>query len=247
MEGIQGVIDVHSHILPGIDDGARDWEQSCEMLDIAWKQGIRTIIATPHFMPRGKNPEVSVIKEAAEKLQEYAKRKGYDMQILTGNEIYYHDEVPELLEKGRILTMADSSYVLVEFSPMDDYRYIRNSLATLQAEGYSPIIAHVERYANLCKKPFDRIQELRDMGVLIQVNASTIERKMGWKMQLLVMSMIKKKLVDLIGTDAHSSGSRSPQIEKCCSILEKKCSEKYLNKLLYRNAEKYILQDTPLI
>ena len=247
MEGIQGVIDIHSHILPGIDDGARDWNMSCEMLDIAWKQGIRKIIATPHFMPGGKNSDVSVIREAAEKLQSYADRKSYDMQIYTGNEIYYHDEVPELLEAGRILTMADSSYVLVEFAPLDDYRYIRNSLAKLQAEGYSPIIAHVERYESVCKKPFDRIKELREMGVMIQVNASTIERKMGWKLQMMMISMLKKQLIDLIGTDAHSSGGRSPRIEKCCDIIRKKCSEKYANKLLYRNAEKYILQDNPLI
>jgi len=144
---------------------------SCEMLDIAWKQGIRKIIATPHYMPGDRNPEVSAIKEAAEKLQAYAERKSYDMQIYTGNEIYYHDEVPELLEAGRILTLADSSYVLVEFSPMEDYKYIRNNLARLQSEGYSPIIAHVERYANIVKKGTERIQELKEMGSKVYVGA----------------------------------------------------------------------------
>lgn len=247
MEDTQGIIDIHSHILPGLDDGAKDWNMSCEMLDIAWKQGIRKIIATPHYMPGDRNPDVSVIKEAAEKLQNYANRKSYDMQIYTGNEIYYHDEVPELLEAGKILTMANSSYVLVEFSPMEDYRYIRNNMARLQSEGYSPIIAHVERYANIVKKGTERIQELKEMGVMIQVNASTLEGKMGLKMQLMAMSLLKKQLIHLIGTDAHSSGGRAPKLEKCRNIIEKKCSEKYANKLLYRNAEKYILQDNPLI
>lgn len=231
------VADIHSHILPGMDDGAKDWEQSYSMLDIAWKQGIRKIIATPHFMPEHRAPQIQKISEAAERLQDYADEQGYGIEICVGNEIYYHEEVPELLEQGRILTLAGSDYVLVEFSPMDDFRYIRNSLAEIQAAGYSPVIAHAERYANLCKKPFDRVKELKDMGVLIQINASTVEGKMGRKLKKAVLSLCKEELVDFIGTDAHSDRSRAPYIEKCVHILRKKCSEEYLERILYKNAD----------
>lgn len=236
-------MDVHCHILPGIDDGARDWEQSCRMLDIAWQQGVHTVIATPHYMPGRRNAAPETVRRLAEKLQDYVQRKGYQMEIYTGNEIYYHDDAAELLNEGKILTMADSDCVLVEFSPMEDFRYIRNALADLQAEGYIPMLAHVERYASVCKKPFDRIEELRDMGVLIQVNAATVERKMGWKMQRLVTAMLKRRLVDFIGTDAHSAGHRAPVLEKCRKILYRKCSAGYVDDLLYGNAEKYIFQN----
>lgn len=242
VEGNQNIIDIHSHILPGLDDGAKDWEQSCHMLSIAWEQGIRKIIATPHFMPEQRGPASQTVAECANRLQAYADELGYGMEIYTGSEIYYHEEVPELLENGSILTLADSSYVLVEFSPMDDFRYIRNSLNEIQTMGFDPIIAHVERYENVFKKPFGKIKELKDMGCRIQVNASTVEGKMGRKIQKGVITLCKLGLVDFIGTDAHSAGNRAPCISKCSTILYKKCPKDYVDRLLFKNAEELILK-----
>lgn len=238
---MKNVADIHTHILPAIDDGAKDWEQSYEMLDIAYGQGIKTIIATPHYMPGSRKGKAQRIIAGVEVLQAYSDKQGYDISIFPGNEIYYHDEVPELLEEGEILTLAGSEYVLVEFSPMDDARYIRNALANIQSAGYTPVIAHVERYESLCKKPFDRIDELRQMGILIQVNASTIEGRMGRKIQGNVMKLLKLGLVDFIGTDAHSSGTRSPMVQKAVAILNKKLPKEYVDKILFANVQHTIL------
>lgn len=237
----QNVIDIHSHILPALDDGAKNWEQTEEMLSIAYGQGIRTIIATPHYMPDCEEGNAERILERVDKLREYVCKQGLDMEIYAGNEVYYHAEVPDLLEAGEILTLAGSSYVLVEFSPMDDARYIRNALLDIQSAGYDPIIAHVERYENLCKKPFDKLEELCKAGILIQVNMSTIAGRMGKKMQHTVLKLLKKQMVDFLGTDAHSSGSRSPKTEECIAILQKKLPKDYVDKLLYTNAKKIIL------
>lgn len=236
------IIDVHSHILPGLDDGAKNLEQSKKMLDIAAEQNIHKIIATPHFMPEHKNPSKEKVLEKLTKLQEYSDRQGYGITLLPGQEIYYHEEVPDLLEEGKIITLANSDYVLVEFSPMDDFRYIRNSLAQIQNVGFKPIIAHVERYENICRKPFNKLKELRDMGVMIQVNMASVEGKMGKKLQKSVLSMMKKQYVDLLGTDAHSDGSRAPYTCNCKAILCRKCPADYIEKLFYKNAEK-IIQD----
>ena len=240
-EYINRIVDVHSHILPGIDDGSRSMEQSKAMLDIAWEQGICTIIATPHHMPEAKNASPETIAEKVVQLQAYADERHYDMEILTGNEIYYNADVPEKLEEGKICTLNDSTYVLVEFSPMDDARYIRNSLSELQNMGYDPIIAHVERYMSLHQGAFEKIQELRDMGILIQVNAASVTGGFGKPTKALVEKLLKKQLVDLIGTDAHSDRSRAPKMLECAQILQKKCDADYVEKLLYRNAEKYLL------
>lgn len=237
------VTDIHTHILPALDDGAKDWEQSYAMLDIAYEQGINVIIATPHYMPGSRKGKAQHIMASVGRLQEYSDSRGYDISIFPGNEIYYHDEVPELLEEGEILTLAGSEYVLVEFSPMDDARYIRNALANIQSAGYIPVIAHVERYESLCKKPFDRIAELRQMGILIQVNASTIEGRMGRKVQGNVMKLFKLGLVDFIGTDAHSSGSRSPMVQKAVAILNKKLPKEYVDKILFATAQNTILNN----
>ncbi len=240
-EYINRIVDIHCHILSGVDDGSKSMEQSKAMLDIAWKQGIHTIIATPHHMPETKNASPETIAGKVARLQEYVNEQHYDMKILTGNEIYYYGEVTDKLDAGEVCTLAESDYVLVEFSPMDDARYIRNSLSQLQNMGYNPIVAHVERYMSLCKAPFDKIQELRDMGILIQVNAASVTGGFGRLTKVLVEKLLKKRLVDFIGTDAHSDGGRAPKILECAQILQKKYNADYVEELLYRNAEKYFL------
>ena len=237
-----GFIDVHCHMIPGVDDGAKSYEQAYAMVDIAYRHGIRDIIVTPHFMPEGKNATPEIIGARVDKLQAYADGKHYDMNMYTGNEIYFHEEAIELLEQGKICTLADSDCVLVEFSPMDDSRYIRNSLAELQNMGFQPIIAHVERYMSLISPPFDKIEELKDMGILIQVNAGSITGFFGKQSKTVAEKLLKKELVDFIGTDAHSDGGRAPRMKECLEILNKKCKPSYVEALLYRNAETYILK-----
>ena len=237
------IVDIHCHIIPGVDDGAKSYEQAFHMLDIAYEQGIRYIIATPHYMPEGKNASPEVIQARVGKLQAYADDMQYQMNIYTGNEIYFHGEVADLLEDRKICTLASTNYVLVEFSPMDDARYIRNSLAELQNMGYNPILAHVERYMSLIQAPFDKIEELKEIGVLIQVNAGSITGFFGKQSKVVAEKLLKKELVDFIGTDAHSDGGRAPKIKECAEILEKKCKTEYVEELLYRNAEKYILSE----
>ena len=236
------IVDIHCHIIPGVDDGAKSYEQAYAMLDIAYKQGIRDIIATPHHMPEGKNASPEVIAARVGKLQDYVDENHYDMTIYTGNEIYYHGEAADMLEEGKICTLAATNYVLVEFSPMDDARYIRNSLAELQNMGYNPIVAHVERYMSLIHAPFDRIQELRDMGILIQVNAGSVTGFFGKQSKAVAEKLLKKELVDFIGTDAHSDGGRAPKIKECAEILCKKCKADYVEDLLYGNAMRYLLK-----
>lgn len=240
------IVDIHSHILPGVDDGSKSMEMSQEMLDIAYEEGIGIMFATPHHMPEGRNVSPKGIEERVAKLQEYADAKKYDLTILPGNEIYYHSDAPDMLEEGKICTLAGTSYVLVEFAPMDESRYIRNSLAELQNMGYDPIIAHVERYMSLCKPPFDKIEQLREMGILIQINATSIMGGFGKPTKALVEKLLKKQLVDFIGTDAHrNEGNRAPRMTECAEYLSKKYDARYVEKILYRNAEKYILSQLP--
>lgn len=235
------LVDIHCHILPGVDDGSHSMSQSQRMLDLAWENGIRTIVATPHFMPEGRHPSPEKLYDLMDELREYVYLRQYGMEIYGGNEIYYHEEAVKLLEEGKILSLAGSSYVLVEFSPADDVRYIRNALAHLQSAGYDPIIAHVERYMSLCKKPYDRIGELRDMGVLIQVNAHSIEGKMGSVIKKTVHDLLKKRLVDFVATDAHSDRGRSHAIGDCARILRRKYPAEYVKDILGDNARRLFL------
>lgn len=242
--GILGdLVDIHCHILPGVDDGSHSKSQSQRMLDLAWENGIHAIIATPHYMPEGRHPSPETLHRLTEELREYIYMRQYDMELYEGNEIYYHQEASELLEEGKILPLAGSHYVLVEFSPADDARYMRNALAELQNAGYDPILAHVERYMCLCKKPYDRIDELRRMGVLIQVNAGSVEGKMGPVAKKTVHSLLKRQWVDFVATDAHSDHGRSHAIGDCVRILRKKYPSEYVESILGGNARRILLGD----
>ncbi len=238
-----GIIDIHSHIIPCVDDGAKSLKQSHNMIDIAVENGISTIIVTPHRMPEGKNAPPDLIKARVELLKDYISKKNYDLEILPGNEIYYHAESAEQLEEGRALTLAGTDCVLVEFSPMDDARYIRNSVSELQNMGYRPIIAHVERYASLCKAPFEMIEELREMGIMIQVNAMSVTGGFGKTSKDIAKKLLKRGLVDFIASDAHSDGGRAPKFAECIECLEKICDSDYIEDLLYANAQRYIFDE----
>lgn len=123
---MEGFIDLHTHILPGLDDGARNIEESKEMLRQAWKEGIREIIATPHFFGALKSASREKIEESIFAVEKAMAELGFFIKLYPGNEIYYHSEVEDLVEQGMVNTMAGSHYVLIEFDPMTEYTYLRN-------------------------------------------------------------------------------------------------------------------------
>lgn len=237
-----GFIDIHSHILPGLDDGARSIEQSLEMLQIAYEEGIDLIIATPHNMPGKGQPSLEVVQSRAEKLQEIAEKEGIPISIVIGTEHYFREEVLEALEDEEGITMNGSGYVLLEFEPMVEKTYFRNTLRDVLGTGHQPIVAHVERYANVMKDK-SMLNDLKKMGVLLQVNAASVIGDNGRLAKKDVKWMLKQGLVDFVATDAHSHGRRAPYMQKCARYLYKKYDEQYVNELLYGNAQKYLLND----
>jgi protein-tyrosine phosphatase len=168
---MEGFIDIHSHILPDMDDGSDSIEETMEILKTAYSEGIRTMIATPHSYSEGSGNIVEDIDRRLEEIRKIADRP--PIEIYKGCEIYYTHEVPELLSEKKLPVLAGSRYVLVEFSPVTEYIYITNALRNIMLAGYSPIVAHVERYMAVTKE-IGRIEELIDMGAYIQVNAKSI-------------------------------------------------------------------------
>lgn len=135
-----GYMDFHTHILPGIDDGASSEAVTRQMLKKAYEQGIRTIIATPHNYPGNKNAESQTIMELCQKTDLWAKEVAPDMKVLSGNEVYYRESICEELANGTILTMADSRYVLVEFSPGEGFVKVYDGCRKLIERGYLSLI-----------------------------------------------------------------------------------------------------------
>lgn len=173
-------IDLHSHILPGVDDGAEDLKETMEMLQIAHKEGIRCMIATPHFHPRRGHRSPETMKKKVAIVRKLAEKIDPKFRIYLGTEIYFTQEVSEKLQRREILTLNGTRYVLTEFSPNDSYKHIYKSVQQLQMYGYEVIIAHVERYEDV-RADLSYAEELVKTGALLQINAGSIVGKYGKK------------------------------------------------------------------
>lgn len=231
---MDGFVDLHCHILPALDDGAKDMEKTREMLQIAYEEGIREIITTPHNFASKKSASVEQIKETIAEVEKQMEQWSFRIKLHPGNEIYYRSEVPDLLEEGQIATLAGSKYVLVEFDPMTEYSYLRNGILKLSSYGYIPILAHTERYECLWKKK-EKLQRVKDHGGLIQVNASSFQGGMFDEMAKRARYLMKNELLDFVGTDAHSTGRRSPRMKETAAYLYKKLGNKKADKILVHN------------
>lgn len=235
-------IDMHCHILPGVDDGAKDVDEMKEMLKIAYSEGIRCIIATPHHHPRrGKEPpevlrrQAAILRDAAHEIDEH-------FRIYLGTEIFFGQDIPDKLKQGRVLTMNRRNYVLVEFSPSEPFAYIKQSLQQLQMEGYEVILAHAERYSCLTDSP-ELAEQIGDMGILIQVNAGSITGDSGRKVKKFVKYLMDEDLVFCVGTDAHSCRTRAPRMRKASEHVRKKYGDEYARKIFYDNAKKMLRKE----
>lgn len=232
-------VDIHCHILPGVDDGSQTPEETKAMLQKAWDEGIQIMVATPHYhKQRGKN-DIELIKKQLLLTRKLAKEVHPKMQICLGMEIYYGEDVPELLKEGRVVSIRKSRYILVEFSPGDEFQYILNAVRKLQMSGHTVIIAHIERY-NCLREDISNVEYLREMGAYLQVNTGSITGSYGRSVKKFLREVLKAHLVQLVGTDAHGSERRTPKMQEAYKEVVKRCGEEYADQIFGQNAKKVL-------
>lgn len=239
MADMETIIDMHSHILPGVDDGSDSLETSYRMLEIASENGISQIILTPHNKPAHRNVPPHRIVERMKQLHDELDARQINIKLYPGSELYYRDGLTEELEDGEAMTLAGSHYVLTEFGPGAEYEYIRNGIYSLQMHGYRPILAHVERYRNIYLKP-ERVTELAKMGCYIQVNAGSIMGTFGFAARQFTKKLLKQQMVTFIASDAHDTGRRAPHLADCADYVAKKFGKDYSQEILYDNPMRVI-------
>lgn len=227
------IIDMHCHILPGIDDGARNEGSMERMFRIANTEGIEAIVATPHYTLGEDEKKLEAIKTKYALARKAWKKRGSQKELYLGNELLWEDGIVEALDNGKALTMNGTSYVLVEFLPDAGETYIENAVRRLQYAGYLPIIAHVERYERLQSRKV--LQRLVDMGVYLQVNVSTVLGKHGFLLKHRMLRWMQEGLIHFVGTDAHNSKTRRPEIQECAQYLEKKLGVTKTRQILEKN------------
>lgn len=234
-----GFIDVHSHILPDVDDGAEDIDETMQMLNIATKEGFKYIIFTPHYRCGCGKSFSKKIQEKIDLVNTKVSKQGIDLYLYIGCEIYYSERSLKELSDKTLPTMAGSRYVLIEFHPIVDYNYIVEAVKKILLEGYYPIIAHIERYKFITDS-LEKIENLIKLGAKIQINASSIISRKNPPKRKIARDLLKNKLVHYVSTDAHDSVVRSPHIRKCIKFIERRYGKDYAMELLYHNPNKII-------
>lgn len=234
---MKGMIDVHCHVLPGIDDGAADMDTAVALLKKEYQDGVRAVIATPHYRKRMFEPSMDKVIAAFHELREKASDLGIALYL--GCEYHVNLEITENLLAGIRPTMAGSRYVLSEFSSASTDQFIRERCSHMRSSGLVPVIAHVERYPAL-REDLDLVEELSEMGCMIQVNAGSFLREDGFKVKRFCKKLLSYGMVDLVGSDCHDLKKRVPRMAECAAWLEKKAGPEYARRLMQTNAEKIL-------
>lgn len=216
------MIDIHCHILPGVDDGAALFAESLEMAKQAEKEGIRKIVATPHHQ-NGKyhNVKTDIIQKTAE-LNNYFQAEQVDLEVLPGQETRINGEMVKDFENGEIVTLANvSTYLFVELPSGHVPHYTGQLLFDLQMKGLTPVIVHPERNAELMEQP-DKLYKLVNNGAVTQITAASFTGYFGKKIQRFTFDLIEANLTHFIASDAHNTTNRTFKMDEARSLLEKK-------------------------
>lgn len=232
---MNGFIDIHTHLLPGVDDGAPNMTEALKLVRMAYQNGTRVIVLTPHYRGRFKKNSPAWIQETFSVFSKMVEKELPQMKLYLGNEVYYEQETPKLLADKRVLSINDTHYCLLEFGPGALKSQIITGVAETIRNGFVPIIAHVERY-DICCRADGLIDEVLAQGALLQVNADSIMGKHGLKVKFFCHNLLKEQKVHFIATDAHDINKRPPLLRECFLRIHKRYGSEYAHQLFYDNA-----------
>ena len=231
------MIDLHCHILPGIDDGAGTLEESLAMAAMAADQGIRQMVATPHCV----TGSVREVAANVEMLRQLLLEEGIPLQLYGGMEIFGTDETARLLKERKLLTLNGSRYPLIEFDFYTDGEEETRILASVLEAGFTPLVAHPERYSCVCYEP-ERVNLWRKMGCLFQINRGSLLGRYGRLSQQMAMELVRRGFATVVATDAHSPQVRTPRARDVYALLSREFSPDTAQTLLESNPRR-ILKD----
>lgn len=233
------MLDIHTHILPGVDDGAGEWEDALEMAYIAMEAGSKGVVASAH----GNIGDLTV-RTYIRTLREFRrvlKEREIPLKVFSGMEVFMGPDVAEKLDRKELLTLNNSRYVLVEFDFWEEVWTANYYLECLEEAGYIPVIAHPERYTFVQKNPQEVFGWVMN-GYVIQVNKGSFVGAFGRKEQNTAMSLLRHHLVHVIASDAHGTRHRTPDMGGTVWFLSEYIEEEYLDLLLEKNP-RHILKD----
>ena len=233
------MIDIHTHILPGVDDGSRDFDQSLIMAGEAYNAGFTEIITTSHYMTNVYEADKPTRVKLIEKYQRLLDKNSIEIKLHNGAEIYFSEDFPELVKSGLIPTLADSQYVLFELPLRSKIIYIDSCIFKLKQMGYIPIIAHPERYA-VVQNDIHLAEEWAECGALLQANFGSVVGFYGRSAKSTLFKLLKKDMITFFGSDNHRTDQIYANMPKIIKKLKRKIGEEKFNILTEENPKKII-------
>ena len=229
-----GIGDIHTHIIPAVDDGAASFDEAYRILEDEISQGVERIMLTPHYRTgMFETPENEIYVKAKQLIMEAQSR--YPMlEVKLGCEFHAVMDMEEKLKERRFATLNQSSVLLLELSARHTKSFVKERCMTALSEGYSLVLAHIERIPALAED-FDFIHELKRHGIMMQINADSVLGTDGRAVKSLCRKFIKAGFTDFIASDVHNMTSRRSNIGKCADFVEKKYGTEYAERIFVEN------------
>ncbi len=222
------MIDIHTHILPYVDDGSKDLNESIELIRQEIDFGVTDIYLTPHFMKiRNYLSTYEENRKIFEDLKKEVKNQKLKINLHLGNEIYATNKLVADLKKKKVVPLGDTKFVLIEFSVDEEDYEIGEAINNLIGIGYKPIIAHPERYDHI--RTIHDYKVIRKMGAYIQIGAASLFGMNGKSAKKISISLLKNNLVDFVASDVH--GFRENRLLDAYNYISKKFSKTLADKL----------------
>ncbi|WP_242693131.1 tyrosine-protein phosphatase [Sabulibacter ruber] len=225
---------MHSHLLPGLDDGAATLEDSIQLLEALQGLGFKKLCMTPHIMGDFYKNTPEGIRSKLQQLQKEATSRGIEVELSCAAEYYLDEWFMSKIEKGEELLSfgGDRKFLLIETSYMNEPAHLRQAIFAVQAAGYTPVLAHPERYTYFYGK-FDSLMSLRETGILFQINTNSLAGYYSKPAKEVARKLISQKAVEFLGTDTHS-------------MKHVKVLERVVNEPLFQEALRLPLLNTSL-
>ena len=234
------MIDLHSHILPELDDGSQSLEESLAMARMAVQSGVTVMVATPHCM----DDRAQQVYAAWRLLREALRDTEIPLKLYLGMEIFGTADTVRLLRARRLFPLNGSQYPLIEFSFRSTGEEETQILYQVLRAGYRPLVAHPERYGYVRENP-ELINLWTKMGCLLQVNRGSLLGRFGPGAQRMAAELVERGFVTAVATDAHSLRVRTPWMKDIQTLLSQEYSPQLARKLLLQNPQ-HILRNEPL-
>jgi len=252
-DNIVRFVDIHTHLIPGLDDGSTSLFETLEMLRYAYDRGTRAIVATPHMFASFGNTEplpvydtyVAMVKRLQRLSNGNENEFLREMALYLGSENFVSPEFLEASQNRDVLTLNGSRYLLVEFPPYLPFDTAESTVDKILEIGLIPVLAHVERYGFLDRRP-GRLARFKKKGCAVQVNAESIVDLKGRGIAKAMMPLFESRLVDIVASDGHDVHSRPPSLYAAYGALAAAYPEAAVAAWMWENPAR-ILHDRPLL